>query len=57
MRVADSGYFGTLGIPLLRGRNFSDSEQREAKHVILINEALARNTSPTRIRLDNGSTW
>jgi len=42
VRVADSGYFPTMGIPLLRGRNFSDSEQREPRHVILINEALAR---------------
>ena len=42
VRVADAGYFQTMGIPLLRGRNFSDSEQREPKHVILINEALAR---------------
>jgi putative ABC transport system permease protein len=31
-----------LGIPLLRGRNFSDAEQKEPKHVLLINEALAR---------------
>jgi len=42
VRVADSGYFQTMGIPLLRGRNFSDNEQREPRHVILINEALAR---------------
>ena len=42
VRVADAGYFPAMGIPLLRGRNFSDSEQREPKHVILINEALAR---------------
>jgi putative ABC transport system permease protein len=58
VRVADSGYFGTLGIPLLRGRNFSDSEQREAKHVILINEALARkhfpDQDPIGQRLDVG---
>jgi putative ABC transport system permease protein len=58
VRVADSGYFGTLGIPLRRGRNFSDSEQREAKHVILINEALARmhfpNQDPIGQRLDVG---
>jgi putative ABC transport system permease protein len=56
VRVADSGYFGTLGIPLLRGRNFSDSEQREAKHVLLINEAFARkhfpNQDPIGQRLD-----
>jgi putative ABC transport system permease protein len=42
VRVADSGYFQSMGIPLLRGRNFSDAEQREPRHVILINEALAR---------------
>jgi putative ABC transport system permease protein len=42
VRVVDAGYFSTMGIPLLRGRNFSDSEQKEARHVILINEALAR---------------
>ena len=46
VRVVDAGYFGTLGIPLLRGRNFSDAEQREAKHVLLINDALARQYFP-----------
>ena len=31
VRVADSGYFPTLGIPLLRGRNFSDGEQQRSE--------------------------
>ena len=56
VRVVDAGYFQTLGIPILRGRNFSDAEQREAKRVILINEALARkhfpNQDPIGQRLD-----
>jgi putative ABC transport system permease protein len=56
VRVVDAGYFQTLGIPILRGRNFSDIEQREAKRVILINEALARkhfpNEDPIGQRLD-----
>ena len=46
VRVVDAGYFETMGIPLLRGRNFSDNEQREARQVILINEALARKHFP-----------
>jgi putative ABC transport system permease protein len=41
---------------LLRGRNFSDLEQKEARHVILINDALARkyfpNQDPLGKRLD-----
>jgi putative ABC transport system permease protein len=56
VRVADTGYFQAMGIPLLRGRNFSDSEHKEARHVILINEALARkyfaNEDPLGQRLD-----
>ncbi|HKQ62789.1 MAG TPA: ABC transporter permease [Candidatus Polarisedimenticolaceae bacterium] len=42
VRVTDAGYFGAMGIPLLRGRNFSDDESREARHVVLISESLAR---------------
>ena len=56
VRAADAGYFQTMGIPLLRGRNFSEREQTEARHVILINEALARkyfsNEDPIGKRLD-----
>src|SRR5690349_13027808 len=56
VRAADAGYFPTLGIPLLRGRNFSELEQKEARHVILINDALARkffpNEDPIGKRLD-----
>src|SRR5215212_5737124 len=46
VRVVDAGYFPTMGIPLLRGRNFSDLELKEPKQVILINEVLARKYFP-----------
>ena len=56
VRVVDAGYFPTMGIPLLRGRNFSESEHREPRRVILINDALARkhfpNEDPIGKRLD-----
>lgn len=56
VRVADNGYFSSLGIPLLRGRNFSDLELTEARRVILISEALARlhfpNEDPIGKQLD-----
>jgi putative ABC transport system permease protein len=56
VRAVDAGYFQTMGIPLLRGRNFSDLELREKRHVVLINEALARqhfpNEDPIGKRLD-----
>jgi putative ABC transport system permease protein len=58
VRVADDGYFKALEIPLMRGRNFNDLENREAKRVMLINEALAQkhfpNEDPIGKRLDVG---
>jgi putative ABC transport system permease protein len=36
------GYFSTLGIPLVAGRDFSPSDTREAAPVAIVNETLAR---------------
>jgi putative ABC transport system permease protein len=46
VRVTDPGYFNAMGIPLLRGRNFTDIEASEARHVVLISEAMARKYFP-----------
>ena len=37
-----TGYFETLGIPVLAGRTFSDSDVFEAPRVAVVNEAFAR---------------
>jgi putative ABC transport system permease protein len=34
--------FGTMGIPLVRGRNFGSQDRLDAPHVLLINQALAK---------------
>src|SRR6185436_8666755 len=46
VRVADAGYFRTMGIPLVRGRLFTDLEDTEVRRVVLINEAMARQHFP-----------
>jgi putative ABC transport system permease protein len=46
VRVTDANYFRTMGIPLLRGRGFTDSEIAEARHVVLISESMARQHFP-----------
>jgi macrolide transport system ATP-binding/permease protein len=40
--VVSPNYFAALGIPLLYGRTFSESEIRSETAVVVINEALAR---------------
>jgi putative ABC transport system permease protein len=36
------GYFQTMGIPLLKGRDFTERDTTEAPAVLIINEAMAR---------------
>jgi putative ABC transport system permease protein len=40
-QIATPDYFQTIGIPLIRGRLFQDSDDAEAPSVAVINEALA----------------
>jgi putative ABC transport system permease protein len=51
VRVVDQDYFRTLGIPLLKGRNFTDREVAKESHVVVINEAMARQHFPNEIPL------
>jgi predicted permease len=46
--VASEGYFHALGIPLLRGRLFADSDTLNSQHVALISKALAREKWPNQ---------
>ena len=41
-RMAGAGYFQTMGIPLVRGRDFSHSDTEGAPLVAVINQTLAR---------------
>ena len=41
------GYFYTLGIPVLKGRTFTDHDDEQAPKVAVVNEALARHLWPT----------
>jgi putative ABC transport system permease protein len=41
-RAATPGYFETIGIPLLRGRDFADADSEGAAPVVIISAAVAR---------------
>lgn len=44
--VINPDYFRTLGIPLLKGRAFSEQDTQESPRVAIVNEALARQYWP-----------
>lgn len=46
LRMASPGFFQTLGIPLLRGRDFAEREGEKGADVVIVNDTLARRHFP-----------
>ena len=46
LAVVDGGFFDSAGIPLVRGRRFTDAELPEGQRVAIISEAMARRFWP-----------
>ena len=42
IRMATPGYFGTLRLPLISGREFTDRDDANAPRVVVVNQKLAR---------------
>jgi predicted permease len=61
----ESGYFRTMGIPLLAGREFTPRDTAAALKVAIVSERVVRECFPggpagalgRRVRLDNGREW
>lgn len=62
-RMVSHSYFKTMGIPMLRGRTFTDQEGKQAPPAVIINDKLARRFFPgedattKRIRLREDLPW
>src|SRR5262249_55417761 len=45
-QIISPSYFRAMGIPLLKGRNFTEQDKREAPAVTIVNEAMVRRFFP-----------
>ena len=45
-RAIGPGYFGTMGIPIVRGRDFTDQDNGDSKDVVIISEKTAQQFWP-----------
>jgi putative ABC transport system permease protein len=41
LRVTTPGFFATMGVPILRGRNFDDGDRADGQRVMIVSERLA----------------
>jgi len=59
-RAIGPGYFGTMGIPVIRGRDFADQDKADSKKVVVISEKTAQHywpgQDPIGKRLKTGAT-
>ena len=56
-RSISPGFFETLGVPILAGRDFRDSDRDGAERVVIISQSVARQLFPGREAVDRHLQW
>ena len=56
-RSVSSGFFASLGVPLIAGRDFTDADRRGAEKVVIISESIARRMFSDRDALNRRVIW
>ena len=51
------GYFQTMGIPLLEGRDFNDGDRDGSERVVIISESVAQKLFPGQVALNRRLMW
>jgi predicted permease len=56
-RSVSPGYFGTLGIPILEGRDFNDADRKGAETVVIVSKSVAQQLFPGQEAVDRHLMW
>ncbi|HET6936416.1 MAG TPA: ABC transporter permease, partial [Candidatus Angelobacter sp.] len=56
-RTVSPGYFETLGVPIVQGRDFRETDRDGAERVVIISESLAQKLFPGREAIDRHLQW
>ena len=56
-RSISPGFFGTLGMPLVEGRDFRDTDRDGSERVVIISESVAKSLFPGQDPLDRELKW
>jgi putative ABC transport system permease protein len=56
-RSVSSGFFDTLGLPLIEGRDFRDTDEEGAERVVIISQGLAQQLFPGREAVGRHLQW
>jgi len=56
-RSVSPGFFGTLGVPLLEGRDFDDGDKEGSERVVIISQSLAQQLYPGQDAVNRKMWW
>jgi predicted permease len=56
-RVVSPGYFATLGVPILTGRDFTDADRKDREHVVIVSQSLAQRMFPNQDAVNHHMLW
>jgi len=56
-RTITPGFFATLGVPLLEGRDFNDLDRHDGERVVIISKSVAEQAFPGQDPLNHFVTW
>ena len=56
-RTISPGFFASLGVPLIAGRDFNDSDRRDSERVVIVSQSLAQRMFPNQDALNRSVMW
>ena len=56
-RAISSGFFAALGVPIIAGRDFNDSDRQASEPVVIISQSVAQRMFPNQDAINRHLTW
>jgi len=56
-RTVSPGFFASLGVPILAGRDFSDADRADTERVVIISQSVAQRMFPNQDALNRSLMW
>ena len=56
-RTVSTGFFASVGVPLIAGRDFNDADRKDAEPVVIVSESIARRMFDNREALNRRLMW
>ena len=56
-RTISPGFFSTLGVPILEGRDFDDRDRKDSDSVVIVSQSLAQRMFPGRDAINRHLMW